>query len=278
MKKRKGRKLLRLLLLLGLLCGLLLADQRILVADRYEIPIRELPASFDGLRIVQLSDLHGAEFGTDNSRLLEKVRREKPDLIALTGDFVASAGDLPVFGKLLPRLQEIAPCYYVSGNHEWACGMMEGVSSALRENGVTYLNNRWVFLERGGERLCLCGVDDPNSFAGMITPGELIRQLREQEGDMPTVLLGHRNDWPEKWPELDVDAILCGHAHGGIIRIPGVTGVLGTGRSLFPPYTAGLHTSGRYTMAVSRGLGNIHCIPRVFNCPEIVVLTLKKAE
>ena len=264
-------------LLSVLLCLLfLLLDQKLLVTEHYEIAVRELPKGYEGLRIVLLSDLHGASFGTDNGRLVERVGREKPDLIALTGDFVCETGDAAAFASLLRQLRELAPCYYVSGNHEWAAHAMEKTAEILEENDTVYLNNRYVILEKNGERLCLCGAEDPNSYAEMISPEELVSDLRSREGTLPVVFLCHRNNSMEKTPSLDVDLILCGHSHGGIVRLPGAGGVLGVDRKLFPRYDAGLYSNDRYAMVVSRGLGTIHHIPRICNFPEIAVVELKK--
>ncbi len=274
---RNRKKRFPALLLITLLLVFLYADQHLLVVDRYEVSMPGLPESFDGLRIVLLSDLHGREFGKNNERLVARVEAERPDMIALTGDFVSVEEDLAGFGALLPRLRALAPCYYVSGNHEWAHRQMSKAKELLREHDIDYLNNRYTFLERGGERLCICGSDDPNSAADMITPPELVEQLHLQEGDIPVVYLCHRNDAMEKWPALDVDVILCGHGHGGIVRLPGIGGLVGVNRRLFPAYSAGLYRSEHYSMVVSRGLGNIHHIPRVFNFPQIVVVTLKKS-
>ena len=109
----------------------------------------------------------------------------------------------------------------------------------------------------------------------MIRPDELVAELRRSYPETPVVLLGHRNYWVERYPSLEVDLILCGHGHGGIIRLPGIGGLLGTDRLLFPAYAEGAHVSGRYTMVVSRGLGNIRRSLRVFNYPQLVLITLE---
>ncbi len=274
MRKRKGALVLLLAILLAVLLCL---DQRILVTDSYTVAVRDLPESFEGYRIVQLSDLHGAEFGENNAGLVEKVAEQQPDLIVLTGDFVCEEGDEKSFAALLPQLRAIAPCYFVSGNHEWSSHMMRETERILEENDTVYLNNRYVFLERDGQKLCLCGAEDLNGYADMLKPAELMEQLHDREGDIPVILLYHRNTLPEKLPELDVDLILCGHSHGGIIRLPFIGGILGTDRKPFPVYDAGVFELENYTMVVSRGLGNIHHIPRILNFPEIVVVELEKA-
>ncbi len=112
----------------------------------------------------------------------------------------------------------------------------------------------------------------------MIRPDELVDIINKDFPDSFVVLLGHRNYWITKYPELKVDIIFCGHSHGGIIRIPGVGGLLGTSGELLPRYDAGLFESGRYVMIVSRGLGNSISVPRFANTPEIVTLTLNKTQ
>lgn len=253
------------------------ANQNLLVQERYEVYVSELPDSFDGFRIALLSDLHGKEFGKDNHILVNKLASEAPDCIALTGDFISEDGDTAVFATLLSQLQPLAPCYFVSGNHEWAYRKMHEMADILKACDAQYLNNRYTFIQRGEDKLCICGVDDPNSYADMITPPQLVDKLHQREGDIPVLYLCHRNDTMEKMPLLDVDVVLCGHGHGGILRLPFVGGLLGVDRKLFPRYCAGLYENSAYSMVVSRGMGNIHRIPRLFNFPEIVIVTLKKA-
>ena len=100
---------------------------------RYELGYASLPAAFDGFRLVQLSDLHGARFGKGNSRLLAAVRAERPELIALTGDVLQTGSDSEVFAaaSLCAALARIAPTYFVSGNHDVSCGALPRLASAL---------------------------------------------------------------------------------------------------------------------------------------------------
>ena len=266
-----------MILILLLIFAAFLADSRFrLVTTEYEVSDPALPAAFDGFRVVQLSDLHGAVYGRENSRLLRAVKRAKPDLIALTGDLADERTKLPVIDGLLKELSGIAPVFFVSGNHEWSAGLTEALAPMLRGHGVRWLRNEFLPLERDGARIILAGAEDPNGPADMEKPEALASRLRQQYPAEFVLLLGHRNDWTEKYPGLPVDLILCGHAHGGVIRIPGVGGVLGTGRELFPKHTAGLFRSGDYGMLVSRGLsGPTAGIPRLFNNPELVAVTLR---
>ena len=272
MKQRK--KLLFIILICVLLAALLVDSNCRLVVSEYTLSSAHLPESFDGLRIVQLSDVHGETFGKDNARLLEKVRACAPDIIALTGDLVDDDTDIDVVDTLLEGLTAIAPVYFVSGNHEWGGGDLAGLRDALAKHGVAYLQNEYVLLEREGENIVLAGVEDPNAWEDMLRPDKMVDIIREDRGEEFTILLGHRNYWVEEYPDLAVDFIFCGHAHGGIVRLPFLGGVLGTGFELFPDYVDGAFESGRYTMIVSRGLGDAP-IPRFLNNPEIVCVTLK---
>lgn len=230
-----------------------------------------LPAEFDGFKIVQLSDLHGAEFGDE---LYEKVRELAPDIIALTGDFITDAEDLPAAESLIAKLVTITDVYFISGNHDYGSGEIDALTEIMDRYGVRFLRNEYEILERDGARIIVAGVEDPNSWADMIAPDELAEAVAAEYPETYTVLLGHRNYWVDEYPDLPVDLILCGHTHGGIIRLPVVGGVLSTDRTLFPYYDAGKFSVGRYDMIVSRGLGNSAAVPRLFNCPEIVSVTL----
>ena len=278
-KKHRGRGCLTALIVVALIaafCVFIIKDSRDeLEISRYEVASSKLSESFDGFTIVQLSDLHGAQFGEDGTELVDKVRELAPDIIALTGDFVTDEGDLEAEEKLAPRLTEICPVYFVSGNHEFGSGLAAEVRNIMESAGVKYLSNEYLTICRGEDHILLGGVEDPNAYADMLTPEELAQKMNEASPSAFKILLGHRNYWMEKYPELPVDLVLCGHAHGGLVRIPGVGGLIGTDRHLFPDFVDGEFNNGNYTMIVSRGLGNSVPIPRIFNRPEIVCVTLR---
>lgn len=280
-KKHRGRGCLTALIILALIAAaaaFLIKDSRAdLEISRYEVKSQKLPESFDGFKIVQLSDLHGAEFGEDGMGLVEKVKELEPDIIALTGDFVTDEGDLAAVEKLAARLVKLCPVYFVSGNHEFGSGLAVKVRNILERAGVKYLSNEYLTISRGEDGILLGGVEDPLAYADMLSPDELAQKMNDAAPDAFKILLGHRNYWMTEYPELPVDLIFCGHAHGGLIRIPGVGGLIGTDRRLFPDFDAGQFNNGRYTLIVSRGLGNSVPIPRIFNRPEIVCVELSSA-
>lgn len=280
-KKHRGRGCLTALIILALIAAaaaFLIKDSREdLEISRYEVASQKLPESFDGFKIVQLSDLHGAEFGEDGMALVDKVGSLEPDMIALTGDFVTDEGDLAAVEKLAARLVKLCLVYFISGNHEFGSGLAVKVRNILERAGVKYLSNEYLTISRGEDEILLGGVEDPLAYADMLSPDELAQKMNDAAPDAFKILLGHRNYWMTEYPELPVDLIFCGHAHGGLIRIPGVGGLIGTDRRLFPDFDAGQFNNGRYTLIVSRGLGNSVPIPRIFNRPEIVCVELSSA-
>ena len=240
-----------------------------------------LPGEFDGYKIVQLSDLHGHEYGEGNSDLLAMVAGEKPDLIVVTGDLIDRESQMQMIPALARGLAATAPTYYITGNHEWGLGTakVRELKALLAQCGVTALSNQYELLERNGARIVLAGVDDPNGYADQKTPEELRAQIESETPGLFTVLLAHRNDRFDRYAAAGYKFVLSGHAHGGIVRLPFVGGLLGTDRQFFPEWTSGLYTVGDSTLFVSRGLGN-NTVPfqgfRLFNRPELAVVTLKE--
>ena len=273
---RRLRRFFRRVILLAIVFSALLADSRWhLEVTEYEVSDARIPAAFEGFRILQLSDLHLMVFGEHNERLLGAVSDAKPDLIAITGDMVdIETGWEEEIRHLARALTALAPTYYVSGNHEWACGAARPLFSLLEEEGVTVLRNRWLTLERGGESIVLAGVDDPNGPRDMMTPAEISAAIRQEAPNAYTVLLAHRNTELDTYAAAGFDFTLCGHGHGGVIRLPGTDGLINTNREWLPSYTGGLYTLEGMTCLVSRGLGNNLAIPRILNRPHIPVAVL----
>ena len=240
---------------------------------------RALPATFGGLRIVQLSDLHGREFDAGSRYLVDMVRLQDPDLIALTGDLTDEYTDLSSLRPLLEGLTALAPVFYVTGNHEWVLTQRErqALFALLDETGVVRLQDSFRLLTRGGSAVAVAGVDDRNGPYDKKTPRQLVREIRAAAGeDVYILMLSHRNDELTQWAALGVQTVLCGHGHGGIVRLPVLGGVFGTHHDLFPPYTAGLYAQDGTQMIVSRGLGGSRKLPlRIGNRPQIVTVVLE---
>lgn len=254
--------------------GLVLDSRYGLQVTEYNLYFDSLPAQFEGCCIVQLSDLHGSSFGRDNSRLAALVREQEPDLIALTGDFVEDESQLAATRGLLEGISGCAPIYWVNGNHEWVKGVLPALRELLDSCGVVRLENGYLPLSRGGAQIVVAGAEDPNGYADMIKPDALAEKLREEYPEDFVLWLGHRNYWAEKYPDLPVDLILSGHAHGGIVRLPGIGGLLNVNHSLGAEYESGVYQGETFKMVVSRGLGNSIPVPRFLNRPEVVKIIL----
>lgn len=290
-KRRKARSLFRPLmwwcLVLAVLVLFVYWGNTTIKTDSMSYTSSALPAAFDGLRIVQLSDLHNREFGESNARLYQAVEQAGPDVIFLTGDLVDEYAEEPVpYARAVGRaLSAIAPTYYVTGNHEWAHGnaVVEEIKTALREAGVTVLSNEYVPLERNGETILIAGVDDPNGYADQKTPDALAAEIYQNGADPFWLLLAHRNNlFNGRYCRLGADLTFSGHAHGGIWRLPFTDGLVDTNMHLLPSFTSGFyHCTDEdcegAEVFVSRGLGNSpRWAFRLFNRPQVAVITLKK--
>ena len=266
-----------ILLLLAALTVWVLWANRALVTTETESVSARLPEGFDGFRIAQVSDLHNAEFGAGNEKLLERLRRAEPDIIVITGDLVDSRRtDISAAAAFAEAACDIAPVYYVTGNHEARLDFEEDIEPALSASGVRVLRNEAVYLERGGARIMLAGMDDPGFTSGG-TAAERARSELERlpETEIYTVLLAHRPELIETYADYGADLVLSGHAHGGQVRLPFAGGLFAPGQGLFPEYDAGLYEYGGTDLVVSRGLGNSLFPLRFNNRPELVVITLK---
>ena len=275
MRRRKTAVLLVLTALLA--AGFLLWGNCSLQTTETALVSPALPPAFDGLRIVELADLHGRVFGRGSRRLLAAVRRAEPDLICIDGDLFDEHTDLAMLPPLLRGLCAIAPVYYVTGNPEWRVPGLRGILAQMRACGVTVLQDDWRVLRRGEDALIVAGTDDPCGPAERKTPAELIADIRAEAGEAAfLLLLTHRNDQLPQWSALGVQAVLAGHCHGGVVRLPFVGGLFGTDRRLFPAWDAGLYRQGETALYVSRGLGYTNVHFRLFNRPEVAVIVLRR--
>ena len=276
--RRRGVWILLPLVLLSAVYGWW--DNTTLQVTRFDPAFTDLPAGFDGCRIVVLSDLHGARFGEGNADLFAAVAAEQPDYIFYLGDLEDKYRG-PVAGypaEVADGLSAIAPTYYVTGNHEWAIGGVPALKKELEAHGVSVLSNQFVTLERNGDTAVLAGIDDPNGYADQKTPEQLAAELYAACGDPFWMLLAHRNDhFAGQYSLLGADLVISGHGHGGIIRLPFTDGLLSTDRTLFPSYTAGLYEENGSTLFATRGLGNSGPSFRLFNRPEVAVVTLHRS-
>lgn len=250
-----------------------------------EITVQDarIPASFDGFRIAHVSDIHDASFGEDNAALIDLLTNLAPDIIVITGDLIDSnRTDIDAAISFAQHATNIAPVYYVTGNHEGALMEYWLLREGMEQCGVHILSDKAETIEIGDEVISIIGLDDPNfatredialGFDAMIQ-----RKLNALvTTDNYSVLLAHRPEYIDAYSACGVNLVLSGHAHGGQVRVPFIGGLIAPGQGLFPKYDSGLYTRAGTAMIVSRGLGNSVFPLRVNNRPEVVLITLKNA-
>jgi len=269
------KKLLYVVFFLVFIVIFLYVNNHWLVVSKHVYESEKVPVSFDGLRIVQISDLHDALFGHNQQKLIAKVKATNPDYIFITGDVIDSNRfNLEQSLQAVRGLVELADVYYVLGNHEVATNKVSEIYEALSSLGVHVMANESAVLERNGERLAIVGIEDP--LMGRSTEDMLDTATAYVPEDMLKLLLAHRPEVFSTYVNQEIDLVFSGHAHGGQVRIPGIGGLVAPGQGLFPKFTAGVYEEASTKMIVSRGLGNSSVPFRVFNRPEIIVMDLKR--
>lgn len=276
----KKSKLVAVLLLIGLGIWTLWGNTALEVTE-YEIVSDRIPHSFDGFTIAQISDLHNAEIGEGNARLIDRLSRTEPDMIVITGDLIDSREtDVEIAHGFVRQAMTLAPVYYVSGNHEARVREYEDLKMGLAEAGAVVLENQKVQIVRDGEYITLMGIDDP-SFREDYLFGDADSVARQTitdlqaESDGFTILLSHRPELFDLYVETKMDLVFSGHAHGGQFRLPLLGGLVAPNQGFFPEYDAGQFSQENTAMIVSRGVGNSIIPIRFNNRPEIVVVTLR---
>ena len=282
----KKKRITAVFLAAAVLAGFCIWQNNDLTVSRSQVMSGRIPAEFDGYTIVQVSDLHNKEFGRGQRRIMSKLAEQNPDVIVITGDMIDSRNtDVEKALYFAKKAAELAPCYYVPGNHENRIPeAYEQLKTGLRESGIIILENEAVELERDGKVITLMGVLDPIFNVGKTDEaGNILEDERTvMEGQLKnldslnrfTILLSHRPEMLDVYAEAGLDLVFTGHAHGGQWRLPGLGGLIAPGQGFFPAYTEGAHTAGDTTMYVSRGLGNSLMPIRIFNRPELVVVEL----
>ena len=266
-----------------------------LVVRHYEVNAREVSSP---VRIALVTDLHSCYYGPMQEKLISAIDAQSPDLVLLGGDIFDDRLGNANTELFLAGIAGRYPCYYVTGNHEYygKPGEYDIRMSILQKYGVTVLSNACKTIHVNGTAINLCGVDDPHSYMVKfdrvkdpqgypnardekmnVFHQNLHRLSAQAQKPYVTVLLSHRPELFETYVSEGFDLVLCGHAHGGQWRIPGVlNGLYAPHQGLFPPYAGGMYQKDNTTMIVSRGLARETVpVPRIFNPPELVVITLK---
>jgi len=251
-----------------------------------DYPIKSDKITFGSVRIIEIADLHSHIYGGDQKPLIDLVKAQRPDIIALVGDILDDEESDTGAWLFLDGIKDIAPIYYVSGNHEYWSDKYDDIKEKIESYGITVLENEWKEIDINGVHLRICGVEDPMMFEYTNDPEwmssgnekadeeRLFRKCFSNLDDSAyNVLLAHRPEYIETYLKYRFDLILSGHTHGGQIRIPPlINGLFAPSQGIFPKYAGGRYDfdDGK-TLIVSRGLSFNTFIPRVFNPPEVVV-------
>lgn len=263
MKKRIIIALL-LVLLTGLAIWTLWANSAVEM-NTVVLKDHRIPAGFEGFRIAHVSDLHSAAFYEDVLALLEQA---EPDIICITGDLMDCRDtSAEIALDFAARAEKIAPCYYVTGNHEVSleASLYRALIDGLKEAGVTVLEDTQVLLERQGDMIALAGHCWGDSYK--------VGDISDFEGFR--ILLSHVPEDFHLYAAAGFHLSLSGHAHGGQIRLPFIGGLYAPGQGIFPRLDGGLYTENGMHMVVSRGIGNSSFPLRFNNRPEVVLITLE---
>ena len=251
-------------------------NERVITSDR-------LPGAFDGFRIIHVSDYHNAWFGWRGRHLLNKIREADGDVILITGDIIdRRTPNLRRSKHFTRKVSEILPAYYVTGNHEAHYKRWFNLKKYITESEMENLSFSSVELVKDGESINLAGMPDPWFLGDEEDPDVHLyfdKMLQHRLRGMPegyTILMSHRPELFHIYSKYNLDLVLSGHAHGGQIRLPYIGGLYSPHQGILPRYTEGTHFKNGTTLSISRGLGNSRFPFRVFNRPEIIVITLKK--
>ena len=239
-----------------------------LVLTRYDYTSSKVPEGFDGYRIVHISDFHCKEFGDGESDLIAMIRNAEPDLILFTGYSIDDEHSLDNYRDLITGIYDVAPIYYVNGNHEYDASAPLAEMKELNEKYQVHdLNDASVVIGHNGDSILLSGLDFRLTMRG------LRNNIDYANTTMFNILLYHGTDKFDGIAPYNYDLVLSGHTHGGIVCLPFIGGIISNQKELFPKYDSGVYTSGLSTMISSRGLGDAS-IPRFHNPREVICITL----
>ena len=280
-------------ILAALLALLLIAGGISAVVCSAHIKVTPYDVQLEGvespIRLAVVADLHGKVYGEDNAPLFETVAAQKPDAIVLLGDLFPAQfaeADRDYVVDLTRRMQEIAPVYFAMGNHEksYTARYGDGWIDEIRAAGAVVLDEAWQDVEIAGNAIRLGGTMGHGylfgrSYEQFHASPEYEVLFRLEHARKPAVLLSHMpdtvalSDGPRRW---HIPLVLCGHTHGGVIRLPGIGGLYAPMQGWFPRFDYGEYQlNSEMRMIITSGLSGHDHVPRIFNLPEIAVIDLK---
>ena len=216
-------------------------------------------------------------YGENQNEIVSKIKEEKPDLIFITGDVMYEKASIDNTQLLIKNIKDIAPVYYVTGNHEYADEKAEQLFDILKEYNITMLVDESDIIEIRENKIRISGLDDSEGYYFRQRDTTNIQRLAtlKSNGEELHLLLSHRPELAEDYANNKFDVVFAGHAHGGQVRIPYlIDGVVAPNQGIFPKYTKGVYELKNNTkMVVSAGLIR-NKVPRIYNKPDLVVTTI----
>ncbi len=266
--------------LLLILCGIYFYfENTTLEVSTYQIASNKIPNEFNNYKIIQISDFHNNTSSKLTKKLIAEIKNQKPNIIVITGDLIDSTKtNVDIAIDMIKEIIEIAPVYYVTGNHEARTNEYDNLKSQMIELGVKILENEAQEIQLNNSTINILGINDPSfNKERDILDSEIVKSnmenIRYNEDDF-TILLSHRPEVFKIYVEKNIDLVFTGHAHGGQIRLPFIGGIIAPNQGAFPEYTDGIYREKDTTMVVSRGIGNSIIPFRVNNRPELVIVEL----
>ena len=250
-----------------------------IVISKHRVKDKKVPSAFNGFKILHLSDLHNKSFGKNQVLLLNKIRKLNPDIILITGDLIdRRRTDFEPVLHLLKGLHSI-PVYYVPGNHEAWSDCYAQLKDILISHELVVLENEERCIVRDHQRLYLYGLKDPGFYNKddhkLKSRDQLHAQLEAWKPEGFSILLSHRPEYFDVYASHAIDISFSGHAHGGQIRFPFIGAIVAPHQGFFPKYSAGMYQINTSRLFLSRGLGNSLFPFRIFNQPELILVSLE---
>lgn len=276
----KKKAIIIILIMVALLCYYLYFQNTELQVSGYDIVDSRIPKEFNEYKIVQVSDFHNTKSNKLTGDLVKEIKIQNPNVIVITGDLVDSRKtNIDVAISFIKRIKDIAPIYFVTGNHESRISKYGVLKEKLEKESVIVLDNKAEVLEIDDAKINLIGINDPNmSYHPYALDSEKIKnELTDTNYDKNnySILLSHRPELFDTYVDNELELVLTGHAHGGQVRIPFIGGLVSPNQGYFPKYTGGKIKEDNTNMIVSRGIGNSIIPFRINNRPELVVVQLK---
>lgn len=280
MLKSRNKNKFKLTIIILLVLFIIAAFYNGLVVRDYVIKTDKLLAN-QSIKFVLITDLHSHLYGKEQQKIAKKIKDQNPDFIALAGDILDD--EVPIYGTevFLDAIKDIAPVYYVTGNHEIWTREVAKVKNLFKKYGVKVLENNYEEVSIKGIELIIAGAEDPDIIPYERPDSNWYDEVEKgllgvDNKDGYKILLSHRPELVNFYTTLNYDMVLSGHAHGGQVRIPFIlNGLYAPHQGFFPKYAGGVYEHENYTHVVSRGASFNPRLPRIFNPPEVVSITVQ---